>query len=118
VGSLRVVADSSGNVVKRIYYDSFGNIIEDTDPSFDIPFGSAGGLHDQDTGLVRFGYRDYDPDIGRWTAKDSLLFQGGDTDLRTVCQDIFALTKLNYNSCIYGDGRPVTLRFADMIGEF
>ena len=28
VGSLRVIADSSGNVVKRIDYDSFGNVIE------------------------------------------------------------------------------------------
>jgi hypothetical protein len=41
----------------------------------------------------------------------------GDTDIGTVCQDILSLTKLNYNSCIYGDGKPVTLRFADMIGE-
>ena len=41
----------------------------------------------------------------------------GDADISVVCQDIFALTKLNYNSCIYGDGKPVTLRFADMIGE-
>ncbi|MBW1667009.1 MAG: hypothetical protein JRJ66_02930 [Deltaproteobacteria bacterium] len=41
----------------------------------------------------------------------------GDADLRIVCQDILALTKLNYNTCIYGDGKPVTLRFADMIGE-
>jgi len=61
--------------------DSFGNIITDTDPSFEIPFGFAGGLHDQDTGLVRFGHRDYDPDTGRWTAKDPILFAGGDTDL-------------------------------------
>ena len=81
VGSLRVVADNVGNVVKRIDYDSFGNIINDTDPSFDMPFGFAGGLHDKDTGLVQFGYRDYDPDIGRWTAKDPILFAGGDTDL-------------------------------------
>ncbi len=81
VGSLRVVADSVGNVVKKIDYDSFGNIISDTNPSFDMPFGFAGGLHDRDTGLVRFGYRDYDPDIGRWTAKDPILFAGGDTDL-------------------------------------
>ena len=46
VGSLRVVADSAGNVVKRVDYDSFRNIIGDTDPSFDMPFGFAGGLHD------------------------------------------------------------------------
>lgn len=85
VGSLRVVADTSGNVVKRIDYDSFGNIINDTAPSFEIPFAFAGGLYDQDTGLVRFGYRDYDPDISRWTAKDPILFGGGDTDLYGYC---------------------------------
>ena len=59
VGSLKAVADSAGNVVKRIDYDSFGNIIGDTDPLFDMPFGFTGGLHDRNTGLVRFGYRDY-----------------------------------------------------------
>jgi len=81
VGSLRVVANSVSNVIKRIDYDSFGNIINDTNPSFTVPFGFAGGLHDRDAGLVRFGYRDYDPDIGRWTAKDPIGFAGGDTDL-------------------------------------
>ena len=85
VGSLRVVADAAGNVVKRIDYDSFGNIINDTDPSFTIPFGFAGGLYDPDIGLIRFGFRDYDPDIGRWTAKDPILFGGGDTDLYGYC---------------------------------
>jgi RHS repeat-associated protein len=85
VGSLRIVADASGNVVKRIEYDSFGNIIGDTDPSFEVPFGFAGGLHDRDTGLVRFGFRDYDPDIGRWTVKDPIFFAGGDTDLYGYC---------------------------------
>jgi len=85
VGTLRVVADQSGSVVKRIEYDSFGNVIADTDPSFEVPFGFVGGLYDRDTGLVRFGYRDYDPDIGRWTAKDPIFFAGGDTDLYGYC---------------------------------
>lgn len=85
VRSLRVVADDSGNVIKRIDYDSFGNIINDSDPTFEIPFGFAGGLHDRDTGLVRFGYRDYDPDIGRWTAKDPIGFWGRDIDLYGYC---------------------------------
>ena len=79
--SLRAVADSSANVVKRIEYDSFGNIIANTNEAFEIPFGFAGGLHDSDTGLVRFGFRDYDPDVGRWTAKDPIFFAGGDSDL-------------------------------------
>jgi RHS repeat-associated protein len=81
VGSLRVVADSVGDMIKRVDYDSFGNIIADTNADFKIPFGFAGGLHDRETGLIRFGFRDYDPDVGRWTAKDPIFFAGGDTDL-------------------------------------
>jgi RHS repeat-associated protein len=42
-----------------------------------LPFGFAGGMADPDTGLVRFGARDYDPMVGRWTAKDPSLFVGG-----------------------------------------
>jgi RHS repeat-associated protein len=50
-----------------------------------VPFGFAGGLHDRDTGLIRFGARDYDPATGRWTAKDPIFFQGGDIDLYGYC---------------------------------
>lgn len=81
VGTLRAVADTSGTIVKRIDYDSFGNIIADTNPGFSVPFGFAGGLHDRDTGLVRFGYRDYSPELGRFVSKDPLDFAGGDTNL-------------------------------------
>lgn len=65
VGTLRAAADTSGAIVKRIDYDSFGNNIADTNPSFSVPFGFSGGLHDRDTGLVLFGYRDYDPALSR-----------------------------------------------------
>ncbi|MGE0082858.1 MAG: RHS repeat-associated core domain-containing protein [Desulfococcaceae bacterium] len=85
VGTLKLVAGSAGNVVKRLEYDTFGNIINDTNPGFAVPFSFAGGLHDRHTGLVRFGYRDYDPDTGRWTAKDPIGFAGGDTDLYGYC---------------------------------
>jgi RHS repeat-associated protein len=81
VGSLRLITDNAGNSIKRVDYDSFGNIISDSNPSFAIPFGFAGGLHDPDTKLVRFGYRDYMPEIGKWTAKDPILFAGGDSNL-------------------------------------
>ena len=80
IGSLRAVTDASGNIIKRIDYDSFGNIIFDSQADFLVPFGFAGGLHDRTTGLVRFGARDYDPTIGRWTAQDPIDFGGGDTN--------------------------------------
>ena len=85
VGSLRVVTNSAGSVIKRVDYDSFGNILNDSNPTFEIPFGFAGGLYDRDTGLVHFGFRDYDSDIGRWTAKDPIGFGGDDVDLYGYC---------------------------------
>jgi hypothetical protein len=41
----------------------------------------------------------------------------GEADLIVVLEDILKLTKLNYNACLYGDGVPVTLKFADAVGE-
>jgi RHS repeat-associated protein len=55
-------------------------VLTDTAPGF-TPFGFAGGLWDPDTGLVRFGQRDHDPEIGRWTTQDPIGFSGGDTNL-------------------------------------
>ena len=34
-----------------------------------------------------------------------------------MLSDILGLTKLNYNARQYGDGEPVTLNFADAVGE-
>ncbi len=85
VGSLRAVADASGTMVKSVTYDSFGNVLEDSNEALAVPFGFAGGLYDADTGLVRFGFRDYDAEVGKWTAKDSIGFGGGDSDLYGYC---------------------------------
>jgi hypothetical protein len=41
----------------------------------------------------------------------------GDAEIKQVLKDIMGLTKLNYNSCIYGDGIPVTLKFSNKIGN-
>ncbi|BBG66160.1 Rhs family protein [Hydrogenimonas sp.] len=81
LGSLRTVTDENHNVVKEIVYDAYGNITEDTNESLKIPFGFAGGLQDRETGLVHFGFREYDPFTGRWTAKDPIGFGGGDVNL-------------------------------------
>jgi RHS repeat-associated protein len=81
LGSPRLVVDTAtGDIIQRMNYDEFGNVLTDTNPGFQ-PFGFAGGHYDVDTGLVRFGARDYDPQTGRWTAKDPILFAGGDTNL-------------------------------------
>ena len=38
-------------------------------------------------------------------------------DIRTVLADIMGLTKINYNACNYNDGLPVTIRFANKVGD-
>jgi RHS repeat-associated protein len=81
LGSPRMVVNAAtGAVQQQIEYGPFGEIVSDSNPGFQ-PFGFAGGLYDKDTGLVRFGARDYDPETGRWTAKDPIGFAGGDPNL-------------------------------------
>jgi len=41
----------------------------------------------------------------------------GKAEIETVLADILTLTKLNYNTCLFADGVPITLKFADRIGE-
>ena len=38
-------------------------------------------------------------------------------DILSVLNDIMGLTKINYNSCNFNDGLPVTVRFARMVGD-
>lgn len=81
LGSVRLVVNSqTGAIVQYLEYDAFGQVMQDTAPSFQ-PFGFASGLYEAQTGMVRFGSRDYDAIVGRWTTKDSVRFDGGDTNL-------------------------------------
>lgn len=41
----------------------------------------------------------------------------GKCSLKTVLSDVFGLTKINFNSCLYNDRLPVTIRFADAVGD-
>ncbi len=81
LGSPRLVVDTAtGSIVQRLDYDEFGNVLSDTQPGFQ-PFGFAGGIYDRDSGLARFGARDFDASTGHWMAKDPIRFAGGDSNL-------------------------------------
>ncbi len=98
LGSVRQVVDvATGVVAQELVYDAWGRVLLDTAPGFQ-PFGFAGGLYDPDTGLVRFGARDYDAEVGRWTAKDPIGFDGG------------------INQYEYAGGAPAT--YTDPTGKF
>jgi RHS repeat-associated protein len=81
LGSPRLIVDTeTGDIAQRLDYDEWGKVTLNTNPGFQ-PFGFAGGLYDPQTGFVRFGARDYDPEIGRWTAKDPILFAAQEPNL-------------------------------------
>ncbi len=44
-------------------------------------------MYDPDTGLIHFGFREYDPTIGRFISPDPLGYAGGDVDLYGYCLD-------------------------------
>ena len=105
-GSVRAVVDSAaGTVVESIDYDAWGNAtVSDTTCATGAvcalfqPFGFAGGFFDRETGLVRFGARDYDPSVGRWTQKDASSLAAGS------------------NVYVYAGGDPVD--FIDLNGHW
>jgi RHS repeat-associated protein len=113
LGSPRIVIDiTTGHIVQRLSYDAFGRVTFDDNPGFQ-PFGFAGGLYDPDTRLTRFGVRDYDAEIGRWTSKDPIRFAGGDTNLYGYVlndpvnwTDPLGLEQVR-NGIIYGDNGDV-----------
>ncbi len=87
LGTVFTVADLSGSSVQEVLYDSFGVMIQNSHPELALPLGFAGGLYDSDTGLIHFGYREYDPAIGRFISPDPLGYAGGDVDLYGYCGD-------------------------------
>lgn len=41
----------------------------------------------------------------------------GESTLRQVCEEILALSKLNFNNCNYYSSLPITLTFSQKVGE-
>ncbi|MBN2140988.1 MAG: RHS repeat-associated core domain-containing protein [Desulfovibrionaceae bacterium] len=113
VGTPLAVLDEQGRLLKRMDCDSFGNLILDTNPGQRLPFGFAAGLYDPDTGLVRFGVRDYDPDVGRFTARDPLWPAGGEDDPYGYCLDdpvnLADWSGLDPSDLDFPPGRPGTI---------
>lgn len=83
MGRVRAYCSRASDYIRTSGYvddDAWGGIIQDTHPGFQ-PFGFAGGLYDQPTGLTHFSAREYDAATGRWLQKDPIGFAGGDANV-------------------------------------
>jgi RHS repeat-associated protein len=70
LGSVVAVVSGSGAVANRYGYDPYGRMVSQVG-SVGNPWGFGSGYLDP-TGLVKFGTRYYDPNLGRWTQRDPI----------------------------------------------
>ncbi len=68
--------DSSQNVVASYRYDEFGKLLKKV-AIVDQPFRFSTKQYDEQTGLSYYGYRFYNPAIGRWSTRDPIGEAGG-----------------------------------------
>jgi len=54
VGTLRAVSDINQTILKDKTYDTFGNILQDTNENFKVPFGFAGENREENDNLLSF----------------------------------------------------------------
>lgn len=54
-----------------------------------------------------------------WEVPNPLLIEvhRGEADLERVMGDVLGLTKINFNACVFADGLPVTIKFAEAVGD-
>ena len=80
-GSVRDVIDNNGNVLNHITYDSFGQVTRETNPDIDVRFGYTGRELDDETGLMYYRARYFDPVVGSFVGEDPLGFDAGDANI-------------------------------------
>jgi RHS repeat-associated protein len=81
LGTIRDLAGASGTIIDHIDYDSFGNVILETNPLVGDRFRFTGREFDVETGLYYFRARYYDAQLGRFISEDPIRFSAGDTNL-------------------------------------
>ena len=73
------ILNGATNAAIHFEYDAFGNVPNSPtgqdDPEFAIQFSTK--LVDEETGFSYYGYRYYDPVIGRWASRDPIVERGG-----------------------------------------
>jgi RHS repeat-associated protein len=80
-GTVRDVADNSGAILDHLVYDSFGNIVSQTDPTDAPRLGYTGQQIDPETGFNYDHARYYNPETGTFLNQDPKGFKAGDQNL-------------------------------------
>ena len=80
-GSVRDVIENQGTVLNHIIYDSFGQVINQSNSTVYFRYGYTGRELDQESGRYFYRARYYDPGVGRFISEDPVGFDAGDANL-------------------------------------
>ena len=116
------IAPAETNVVAVRIRPTHGEVKLFRDGDYPCIRGTAMILGEQDAYLWTSGYVPrIDTYMGPETPNPIFVTVLRSTDdppsIETVLQDIMNLTKINYNAANYNDALPVTIRFADKVGD-
>ncbi len=81
LGTVRDLVNNSGQVVNHLKYDSYGNLISQSNPVNSTRYLYTGREFDAETGLQYNRARYYDAAIARFINEDPLSFGGQDANL-------------------------------------
>jgi len=72
-GNVTELIDSNGTIIAHYEYDPYGNVsAQSGDLADEFVYRFSTKYTDDETGLVYYGFRFYNPQIGRWIGKDPL----------------------------------------------
>ena len=81
LGTTRDLMDNSGNIINHLIYDSFGNMVVQSNPNITTRYRFTGREWEPESSLYYFRARHYAPNIGRFLQGDPIRFIGGNTNI-------------------------------------
>ncbi|WP_342596956.1 peroxidase family protein [Cyanobacterium aponinum UTEX 3222] len=99
LGTIRDLVDNTGDVVNHLTYDSYGNVVSETDATVDSRYRFTGREWDEEIDLYYYRARYYSGETGRFISVDPISFDSG-----------------TYNLYGYVDNNPVSN--SDPLGQF
>jgi RHS repeat-associated protein len=87
LGSIRDIVNTSGTVLDHLSYDSYGNVLSESNSANGDKFKFDGMQYDDALGIYYVNARWYDPASGKFISLDPLKFHAGDTNLYRYVQN-------------------------------
>jgi RHS repeat-associated protein len=111
LGTVKDWVNNGGSVANHVVYDSFGQVVSQSNAAFGSRYGFTGREFDAETGLYYYRARYYDAGVGRFIGEDPSGFNGGDANLYryVVNSPINAIDPSGLETIIYiFDGRSAS----------